>query len=438
MDKITAVGQKGYSTKRYCQEVVISILEGISKCKSSNIKGAVVSLDIKKAFDSISNTYLESCLRFFNFGEKFIGVIKLLCTNRKASIILGQNRCGKSFRLERGNAQGDTISPFLFNIGYQILLLKINTDLQIESFLDLPALPAGHHPPPAAVSTSPWKAFAFADDCTVLTLLTEKNLKRLKEILDQFELLSGLECNVEKSHLLPVGNDRAVPVTIRAIGFEVLDEITVLGIKIKGSDGSTSSTESTVTNKIKSNITFWSCFNLSLPGRICIAKTMLCSQLNYMGCFLPVSYKFVTDSENQIADFVKGNINISSKKIFENPASGGLGLFKVADFLDGQCCSWLKRAINCDELWKYNLYVNSPGTIIRVNKNMVNKNLHPILHGFAGKFDNLVTAHTITNQNYKKGYIFNNKAFTFGVRSREVLDEVSWEVDFNAAEKFCY
>jgi hypothetical protein len=69
---------------------------------------------------------------------------------------------------------------------------------------------------------------------------------------------------------------------------------------------------------------------------------------------------------------------------------------------------------------------------------MFNKNLNPILHSFAGKFENLVTAHTGTNQNYKKGYIFNNKAFTFGVRSREVLDEMSWEVDFNAAEKFRY
>jgi hypothetical protein len=32
------------------------------------------------------------------------------------------------FDLERGNAQGDTLSPFLFNLGYQILLMKLEFD----------------------------------------------------------------------------------------------------------------------------------------------------------------------------------------------------------------------------------------------------------------------------------------------------------------------
>jgi hypothetical protein len=95
MDKLTVVGQKGYSNKKHCQEV-----EGISKCKTTNIREAVVSLDIRKAFDSISHSCLLSCLRFLNFGEKFINAIKLLCTNRKASIIMGHCKYGKSFDLE--------------------------------------------------------------------------------------------------------------------------------------------------------------------------------------------------------------------------------------------------------------------------------------------------------------------------------------------------
>jgi Reverse transcriptase (RNA-dependent DNA polymerase) len=49
MDKLTRIGQKGYSKTKQCQEVLISIVNGIAKCKREKIKGAIVSLDIKKS-----------------------------------------------------------------------------------------------------------------------------------------------------------------------------------------------------------------------------------------------------------------------------------------------------------------------------------------------------------------------------------------------------
>jgi hypothetical protein len=65
-----------------------------------------------------------------------------LCTSREACIILDVNKTGKNFKLEHGNAQGDIISPFLFNICYQILILKIETSLQIKSIYTNPTAEA--------------------------------------------------------------------------------------------------------------------------------------------------------------------------------------------------------------------------------------------------------------------------------------------------------
>jgi hypothetical protein len=96
----------------------------------------------------------------------------------------------------------------------------------------------------------------------------------------------------------------------------------------------------------------WQSFNLSLPGRINIAKTMLYSQLNYLGCFLPVSENFISTAENLITGFVRGNLRTAEKRVFDEPNLGGLGLFRVKTFLASQCCSWVKRAENLDELWK--------------------------------------------------------------------------------------
>jgi hypothetical protein len=82
----------------------------------------------KKAFDSLSHDFMEKSLRFFNFGENMIKWINTICTGRKATIIFGPGRLGPVFNLERGNAQGDVISPFIFNICYQILILKLELD----------------------------------------------------------------------------------------------------------------------------------------------------------------------------------------------------------------------------------------------------------------------------------------------------------------------
>jgi hypothetical protein len=131
MDKLTKVCQNGYSNSKQCQEVLINIIDSINKTKASGNRGALVSLDIKKAFDSTSHRYFQCVYSFFNFGPNFIRWLNLISTNRRACIILDNELYSSFFDLERGNAQGDTVSPYIFNLGFQILLFKINFDLQI-------------------------------------------------------------------------------------------------------------------------------------------------------------------------------------------------------------------------------------------------------------------------------------------------------------------
>jgi hypothetical protein len=88
MDKITRVGQKGFSSTKYCQEVLIGIIDSVNHLKKRERNGALLSLDIRKAFDSTSHSYLQQAYKFFNFGPNFIRWLNLIGTNRKACIIL--------------------------------------------------------------------------------------------------------------------------------------------------------------------------------------------------------------------------------------------------------------------------------------------------------------------------------------------------------------
>jgi hypothetical protein len=181
MDKLTGIGQKGYLETKQCQEVLINIVDSISKLKFENRKGALISLDIKKAFDSTSHKYLQLVYGFFNFGPNFVKWLNLISTNRRACIILDNEICGSFFDLKRGNAQGDTVSPYIFNLGFQILLFKINYDLQTEGIVDQPPIPPYLPPLPREVSNRPFKIFAVADDANTLVKMEVRTLNRLKK-----------------------------------------------------------------------------------------------------------------------------------------------------------------------------------------------------------------------------------------------------------------
>jgi hypothetical protein len=101
------------------------------------------------------------------------------------------------------------ISPFLFNICYQILILKIECDLQIKK-LDLPVKVEDPDQVIGAVSTVSHrakKAFAFADDCNIIRVPEKDNLAYIIGILNDFSSISGLVCNLEKTKLLLIGTD---------------------------------------------------------------------------------------------------------------------------------------------------------------------------------------------------------------------------------------
>ena len=435
MNKLTPCAQKGYANGRYCQEVLMSVVDTIENCKNIGKKGAMLCLDIQKAFDSISHGYLKNVFQFYNFGPNISRWLTLLSMNRAARIVLDTDLATEIFELEQGNAQGDTISPFLFNLGYQILLFKIQFDLQITGVIDRVTLPADFPPLPVDVQQVPPRVYALADDATVLCKMEHASLLRIKSILEEFRILSGLACNVEKTTLLQFGSDDPIDNAILALGFDVREEVTLLGLKINRNCSNFVSSKLDIKEKIQKQIRFWVRFDLSLPGRINVAKTFMYAQINYLGCFLPTDENFLEGIETIIETYVKGSLNISKERMSLPREDGGLGLFSLKTFLNSQCCAWAKRAQNLDDNWKLRLYSKSLGSVLNLRSEFFNKVSEPILYQIASSTEAFLYAFGKTKENIKETYALNNN-ITYGGEQPLNLDKTFFGEDFFAENRY--
>jgi hypothetical protein len=93
-----------YFTQEAHQEVIINSMETMDFCKRHNIKGAMVSVDISKAFDSVDHGYMEKVYRFFGLGPRIRKWLSTIGTGRNAQILLANDELSVAFQLEKGHA----------------------------------------------------------------------------------------------------------------------------------------------------------------------------------------------------------------------------------------------------------------------------------------------------------------------------------------------
>jgi len=215
-------------------------------------------------------------------------MMSTLGTGRTAQIILEDGSLSDTIDLDRGRAQGDSPSPRQYNIGEQILLLKLELDpgiVKLNNITPEPRPLARHFTTfrtGEEVLSGQHGVEGFADDTNVVCKMEIDSLHRLVHILETFGALSGLKCNLEKTCLMYIGPaNRLAQEQIAGLGFQIVDNIKVLGYTITAEGLDLENIYTTINRKVIANISTWSKFNLSLPGRIRIAKTFLCLQVSY-------------------------------------------------------------------------------------------------------------------------------------------------------------
>ena len=412
-DRIMSRAQKGFTSSRYIQEVLINVIENIAKSNAYNLSTSIVAIDEAKAFDSLSHAFMEKVWNFFNFGPVFKTMLKTLTGNRSSCIILGNGNYSRSFTVKSGTFQGDPPSPLIFNFNQQILLFKLELDNSFSSMFFAFTIPR-----PIFEAVAPFQnesnretynTDGFADDTTVLANTDYASLSSLKNILVRFGQLSGLKCNVEKTSIMPVGNRNALGADVRNLGFQVVDKFTLLGLEITHDLQMLDKVHDITISKVRKVANFWSRFRLSLPGRLGIAKTLMLSQISYLGSILTPTSNQLKTLNDIVLGFVKGNLTISKERLTLAPEEGGVGMIDLTDFIIAQQSCWIKKAYFCSrDNWGYDLKILSNGNCFTVAKENIDPVYNPILFNIVSSFEKFQCAFLTTNDNYKWGLLLNN------------------------------
>ena len=191
LDTIIHTDQKGFVAGRYIGEVVRTTYDIFQYAKDTNKAGLLLLIDFEKAYDSISFSYINKCLNFFNFGPEMIKWIEILLHNFSSAI----NHCGnisKQFSIGRGCRQGDPIASYLFILCIEILAHKLRSDPIVSSF---------------EIGQTSHLLEIYADDMSVFLKPDPDNIRHVVGILDKFFKLSGLTISVTKSKAIWFGSN---------------------------------------------------------------------------------------------------------------------------------------------------------------------------------------------------------------------------------------
>ena len=294
-------------------------------------------IDFEKAFDSLEWTFLNRCLELFHFGPSFVKWINAFYKNIQ-SCTINNGLCTNYFTIERGVRQGDPLSPYLFLIAVEILAIAVRAEKNIRGI---------------EINGTETKLLQFADDTT--SVLSDLNsAKAFFNLLDDFEKVSGLKLNVEKTEAMWIGSfsDRVdTPFgvkwqkCVKFLGIFITYDVQLLVEK----------NFKQRLKKVKNTINSWKIRGLSIYGKVNIIKSILFPKMIYPSSILCTPAEIIKEFQTLIFNFLwNGKDKVIRLSTYAPYEFGGLKMIHYESMVKALRLSWLKRIFdkNCNGFWK--------------------------------------------------------------------------------------
>ena len=325
--------QTAYIPGRLINDNIRAMLATVGLANQDDtVDGLIVSLDAKKAFDSVDHRYIRDCLKAFGLAN-FVPIFDVLYKGLRSQVIVN-GRTIDGYSILKGVKQGDALSCILFIMCMEPLIRNIKQNVtisRIESRLLPIVIP---------------KVYSFADDISVMT---KNNGLALQEVFTEYELftkISGLQLNAAKTEILCFNkernSDQPFVITYQGVRHQLRakEQIKINGILFQ--QEMESMEDANVAQAIESMerlLLSWSTRRLTLLGRIIIIKTFAISKLIYImqsllltersyKAVVKVIYKFLWNKNLNAArapERIKRSIMLTPVEY------GGFGMIDVAE-----------------------------------------------------------------------------------------------------------
>lgn len=193
LGNIICPDQTGFKHGRNEAENIRLVYDIMQYTEEENIPGLLLLVEIEKPLDSLSWSFIQKSLEFFNFGKSIRKWISLFHSKIATAVKQGTN-ISEAFYLHRGCREGDPLSPCLFRICAEILAIKLRESNDINGIKFL-----GREK----------KIFTFAGDTLILMVDgSKKSIESSLGILREFAEMSGIRVNLDKAKGIWLGSSK--------------------------------------------------------------------------------------------------------------------------------------------------------------------------------------------------------------------------------------
>lgn len=280
--------------------------------EATGLSAAVLQIDLSKAFDRVSHSFLFSVLEASGVGRTIAKYIKL-CYKDISTRLLINGIVTEKIAVQASVRQGCPLSPILFSLYLEPVCRKIINDNRIQG---------------VSLARNATKILAYADDVTVVAASRHEVVLAVQHLLDFCEV-SGAEMNHEKSTGAWLGNFDVKPERFINITWSSSIQ-NYLGVSLEPHCLSTGKGGIHL-NSLRAKVLDWRGRNLSMLNRAFVCNSVFFPTVWYAAQVVPCHASEVHKMHRFCATFVWNSSfeRMRRANIFISQAKGGFGVVNL-------------------------------------------------------------------------------------------------------------